>query len=90
MTYLPDKEKAALQNTPAFRKAAHKTDSSALTSSKVQDNMKQFCFGTRQPNLETSQTYKDRPNNIESANSKLLRPRASELAKRIANHWLHR
>uniref|UniRef100_A0A8C2U3T9 BCL6 corepressor n=1 Tax=Coturnix japonica TaxID=93934 RepID=A0A8C2U3T9_COTJA len=80
------KERMALQPAPAFLEAAHETDGPALTFGKVQDDTKQFCLGTTQPSLETNQTYaKDGPDDADSADGKILKPKPSKLAKRIAN-----
>ncbi|XP_052529895.1 BCL-6 corepressor isoform X4 [Tympanuchus pallidicinctus] len=80
------KERVALQPAPAFLEAAHETDGPALTFGKAQDDAKQFCLGTAQPSLETNQTYtKDGPDDADSADGKILKPKPSKLAKRIAN-----
>ncbi|XP_072205447.1 BCL-6 corepressor isoform X5 [Excalfactoria chinensis] len=80
------KERMALQPAPAFLEAAHETDGPTLTFGKVQDDAKQFCLGTTQPSLETNQTYtKDGPDDADSADGKILKPKPSKLAKRIAN-----
>ncbi|POI35617.1 hypothetical protein CIB84_000631 [Bambusicola thoracicus] len=80
------KERVALQPAPAFLEAAHETDGPALTFGKAQDDAKQFCLGTAQPGLETNQTYtKDGPDDADSADGKILKPKPSKLAKRIAN-----
>ncbi|XP_042722543.1 BCL-6 corepressor isoform X5 [Lagopus leucura] len=80
------KERVALQPAPAFLEAAHETDGPALTFGKAQDDAKQFCLGTTQPSLETNQTYtKDGPDDADSADGKILKPKPSKLAKRIAN-----
>ncbi|XP_048799245.1 BCL-6 corepressor isoform X3 [Lagopus muta] len=80
------KERVAVQPAPAFLEAAHETDGPALTFGKAQDDAKQFCLGTAQPSLETNQTYtKDGPDDADSADGKILKPKPSKLAKRIAN-----
>lgn len=80
------KERVALQPAPAFLEAAHETDGPALTFGKAQDDAKQFCLGTAQPSLEPNQTYtKDGPDDADSADGKILKPKPSKLAKRIAN-----
>ncbi|XP_031450438.1 BCL-6 corepressor isoform X3 [Phasianus colchicus] len=80
------KERVALQPAPAFLEAAHENDGPALTFGKAQDDAKQFCLGTAQPSLETNQTYtKDGPDDADSADGKILKPKPSKLAKRIAN-----
>ncbi|XP_021263361.1 BCL-6 corepressor isoform X4 [Numida meleagris] len=80
------KERVALQPAPTFLEAAHETDGPALTFGKGQDDAKQFCLGATQPSLETNQTYtKDGPDDADSADGKILKPKPSKLAKRIAN-----
>ncbi|OXB79737.1 UNVERIFIED_CONTAM: hypothetical protein H355_010205 [Colinus virginianus] len=80
------KERVALQPAPAFLEAAHETDGPALTFGKAQDDAKQFCLSSTQPGLETNQTYtKDGPDDADTADGKILKPKPSKLAKRIAN-----
>ncbi|OXB68697.1 hypothetical protein ASZ78_010289 [Callipepla squamata] len=80
------KERVALQPAPAFLEAAHETDGPALTFGKAQDDAKQFCLSSAQPGLETNQTYtKDGPDDADTADGKILKPKPSKLAKRIAN-----
>nr|XP_047909816.1 BCL-6 corepressor isoform X5 [Anser cygnoides] len=81
-----NKERVAVQPAPAFLEAAHETDGPALAFGKVQDDAKQFCMGSTQPSLETNQTYtKDGADDVDSADGKILKPKPSKLAKRIAN-----
>ncbi|XP_047909816.2 BCL-6 corepressor isoform X5 [Anser cygnoides] len=81
-----NKERVAVQPAPAFLEAAHETDGPALAFGKVQDDAKQFCMGSTQPSLETNQTYtKDGADDADSADGKILKPKPSKLAKRIAN-----
>uniref|UniRef100_A0A8B9VVJ3 BCL6 corepressor n=1 Tax=Anas zonorhyncha TaxID=75864 RepID=A0A8B9VVJ3_9AVES len=81
-----NKERAAVQPAPAFLEAAHETDGPALAFSKVQDDAKQFCMASTQPSLDTNQTYtKDGADDADSADGKILKPKPSKLAKRIAN-----
>ncbi|XP_065597654.1 BCL-6 corepressor isoform X3 [Cyrtonyx montezumae] len=80
------KERVALQPAPTFLEAAHETDGPALTFGKAQDDAKQFCLSSVQPGLEANQTYtKDGPDDADSADGKILKPKPSKLAKRIAN-----
>uniref|UniRef100_A0A8C3GPT5 BCL6 corepressor n=1 Tax=Cairina moschata TaxID=8855 RepID=A0A8C3GPT5_CAIMO len=81
-----NKERVAVQPAPAFLEAAHETDGPALAFGKVQDDAKQFCMASTQPSLDTSQTYtKDGADDADSADGKILKPKPSKLAKRIAN-----
>ncbi|XP_032063222.1 BCL-6 corepressor isoform X5 [Aythya fuligula] len=81
-----NKERVAVQPAPAFLEAAHETDGPALAFSKVQDDAKQFCMASTQPSLDTNQTYtKDGADDADSADGKILKPKPSKLAKRIAN-----
>ncbi|XP_035167106.1 BCL-6 corepressor-like isoform X5 [Oxyura jamaicensis] len=81
-----NKERVAVQPAPAFLEAAHESDGPALAFGKVQDDAKQFCMGSAQPSLETNQTYtKDGADDADSADGKILKPKPSKLAKRIAN-----
>ncbi|KAM9205921.1 BCL-6 corepressor isoform 2-T2 [Mergus octosetaceus] len=81
-----NKERVAVQPAPAFLEAAHETDGPALAFGKVQDDAKQFCMANTQPSLDTNQTYtKDGADDADSADGKILKPKPSKLAKRIAN-----
>ncbi|KGL76517.1 BCL-6 corepressor, partial [Tinamus guttatus] len=81
-----NKERVMVQPPSAFLEAAHEGDGPALSFGKAQDDAKQFCMGAVQPGLDASQAYtKDGADDAESAEGKILKPKPSKLAKRIAN-----
>ncbi|KAM9300259.1 BCL-6 corepressor isoform 4-T4 [Morus bassanus] len=80
------KERMTVQPSPAFLESAHESDAPALAFGKVQEDAKPFCMGTVPPSIDASQTYtKDGADDTESADGKILKPKPSKLAKRIAN-----
>ncbi|XP_077637795.1 BCL-6 corepressor isoform X4 [Lonchura striata] len=80
------KERVAVQPSPVFLESAHESDAPALAFGKVQEDPKPFCMGTVPPSIDASQTYtKDGADDAESADGKILKPKPSKLAKRIAN-----
>ncbi|XP_054239649.1 BCL-6 corepressor [Indicator indicator] len=80
------KERVAVQPSPTFLESAHETETPALTFGKVQEDAKPFCMGTVPSSIDVSQTYtKDGADDAESADGKILKPKPSKLAKRIAN-----
>ncbi|XP_030331053.1 BCL-6 corepressor isoform X5 [Strigops habroptila] len=80
------KERVAVQPSPTYLEGAHESDAPALAFGKVQEDAKPFCMGTAPPSIDTSQTYtKDGADDAESADGKILKPKPSKLAKRIAN-----
>ncbi|XP_058687408.1 BCL-6 corepressor isoform X5 [Poecile atricapillus] len=80
------KERVAVQPSPVFLESAHESDAPALAFGKVQEDAKPFCMGTAPPSIDASQTYtKDGADEAESADGKILKPKPSKLAKRIAN-----
>ncbi|XP_064502946.1 BCL-6 corepressor isoform X4 [Pseudopipra pipra] len=80
------KERVAVQPSPVFLESAHESDAPALAFGKVQEDAKPFCMGTAPPSIDTNQTYtKDGADDAESADGKILKPKPSKLAKRIAN-----
>ncbi|NWJ11696.1 BCOR protein, partial [Crypturellus undulatus] len=81
-----NKERVTVQPPSAFLEAAHEGDGPALPFGKAQDDAKQFCMGATQPGLDVGQAYtKDGADDAESAEGKILKPKPSKLAKRIAN-----
>ncbi|XP_062455772.1 BCL-6 corepressor isoform X2 [Rhea pennata] len=81
-----NKERVTVQPSSAFLETAHENDGPAMSFGKVQDDAKQFCMGNTQSGIETNQTYtKDGTDDAESADGKILKPKPSKLAKRIAN-----
>ncbi|KAM6098072.1 BCL-6 corepressor isoform 4-T6 [Theristicus caerulescens] len=80
------KERVTVQPSPAFLESSHESDAPALAFGKVQEDAKPFCMGTAPPSIDASQTYtKDGADDAESADGKILKPKPSKLAKRIAN-----
>ncbi|XP_009317185.1 PREDICTED: BCL-6 corepressor [Pygoscelis adeliae] len=80
------KERVTVQPSPAFLESAHESDAPALAFGKVQEDAKPFCMGTAPPSIDPNQTYtKDGADDAESADGKILKPKPSKLAKRIAN-----
>ncbi|XP_053827027.1 BCL-6 corepressor isoform X3 [Vidua macroura] len=80
------KERVAVQPSPVFLESAHESDAPALAFGKVQEDAKPFCMGTAPPSIDANQTYtKDGADDTESADGKILKPKPSKLAKRIAN-----
>ncbi|XP_005037319.1 PREDICTED: BCL-6 corepressor isoform X4 [Ficedula albicollis] len=80
------KERVAVQPSPVFLESAHESDAPALAFGKMQEDAKPFCMGTAPPSIDASQTYtKDGADDAESADGKILKPKPSKLAKRIAN-----
>ncbi|XP_014732283.1 PREDICTED: BCL-6 corepressor isoform X3 [Sturnus vulgaris] len=80
------KERVAVQPSPVFLENAHESDAPALAFGKVQEDAKPFCMGTAPPSIDANQTYtKDGADDAESADGKILKPKPSKLAKRIAN-----
>ncbi|XP_074011178.1 BCL-6 corepressor isoform X5 [Numenius arquata] len=80
------KERVAVQPSPAFLESAHEGDAPALAFGKVQEDAKPFCVGTAPPSIDANQSYtKDGADEAESADGKILKPKPSKLAKRIAN-----
>ncbi|XP_026704485.1 BCL-6 corepressor isoform X6 [Athene cunicularia] len=80
------KERVTVQPSPTFLESAHESDAPALAFGKVQEDAKPFCMGTAPPSIDANQTYtKDGADDAESADGKILKPKPSKLAKRIAN-----
>ncbi|XP_050187403.1 BCL-6 corepressor isoform X5 [Myiozetetes cayanensis] len=80
------KERVPVQPSPVFLESAHESDAPALAFGKVQEDAKPFCMGTAPPSIDANQTYtKDGAEDAESADGKILKPKPSKLAKRIAN-----
>ncbi|XP_033930223.1 BCL-6 corepressor isoform X5 [Melopsittacus undulatus] len=80
------KDRVVVQPSPAYLEGAHESDAPALAFGKVQEDAKPFCMGTAPPSIDTNQTYtKDGADDTESADGKILKPKPSKLAKRIAN-----
>ncbi|KAM9171518.1 BCL-6 corepressor isoform 5-T8 [Pangshura tecta] len=81
-----NKERLPVQPSSAFLENTHGSDGPAMCFGKVQDGGKQLCMGNIQSNIESNQTYtKDGTDDLESTDGKILKPKPSKLAKRIAN-----
>ncbi|XP_043394023.1 BCL-6 corepressor isoform X11 [Chelonia mydas] len=81
-----NKERLPVQPSSAFLENTHGSDGPAMCFGKVQDGAKQLCMGNIQSNIESNQTYtKDGTDDLESTDGKILKPKPSKLAKRIAN-----
>ncbi|XP_044858654.1 BCL-6 corepressor isoform X4 [Mauremys mutica] len=81
-----NKERLPVQPSSAFLENTHGSDGPATCFGKVQDGAKQLCMGNIQSNIESNQTYtKDGTDDLESTDGKILKPKPSKLAKRIAN-----
>ncbi|XP_031815287.1 BCL-6 corepressor isoform X5 [Sarcophilus harrisii] len=79
----PNKENLVQPSAP-FLEAAHGNDGTTVTFGKAQDDTKSFCVGNA-PSIDVNPTYtKDGSDDLDS-DSKLLKPKPSKLAKRIAN-----
>ncbi|XP_074915785.1 BCL-6 corepressor isoform X6 [Chelonoidis abingdonii] len=81
-----NKERLPVQPSSAFLENTHGSDGPAMCFGKVQDCAKQLCMGNIQSSIESNQTYtKDGTDDLESTDGKILKPKPSKLAKRIAN-----
>ncbi|XP_065435083.1 BCL-6 corepressor isoform X11 [Chrysemys picta bellii] len=81
-----NKERLPVQPSSAFLENTHGSDGPAMCFGKVPDGAKQLCMGNIQSNIESNQTYtKDGTDDLESTDGKILKPKPSKLAKRIAN-----
>ncbi|XP_077673462.1 BCL-6 corepressor isoform X6 [Eretmochelys imbricata] len=81
-----NKERLPVQPSSAFLENTHGSDGPAMCFGKVQDGAKQLCMGNIQSNIESNQTYtKDGTDDLEATDGKILKPKPSKLAKRIAN-----
>uniref|UniRef100_A0A8C3WY77 BCL6 corepressor n=1 Tax=Catagonus wagneri TaxID=51154 RepID=A0A8C3WY77_9CETA len=62
------------------------SDGPAVTFGKTQEDPKPFCVGGAPPSVDVTPTYtKDGADEAESTDGKVLKPKPSKLAKRIAN-----
>ncbi|XP_063161305.1 BCL-6 corepressor isoform X2 [Candoia aspera] len=81
-----NRERLAIPPSSVFLETAHGNDGLAMSFCKMPDDAKQLCMGNVQSNIEINQTYaKDGTEGMESNDGKLLKPKPSKLAKRIAN-----
>ncbi|XP_074850997.1 BCL-6 corepressor isoform X2 [Carettochelys insculpta] len=81
-----NKERLPVPPSSAFLENTHASDGPTMSFGKVQDGSKQLCMGNTQANIEPNQIYtKDGTDDLESTDGKILKPKPSKLAKRIAN-----
>ncbi|XP_032075077.1 BCL-6 corepressor isoform X4 [Thamnophis elegans] len=81
-----NRERSTIPPSSVFLETAHGNDGLAMSFCKMPDDAKQLCMGNAQSNVEINQTYaKDGTEGMESNDGKLLKPKPSKLAKRIAN-----
>ncbi|KAM6447010.1 BCL-6 corepressor [Liasis olivaceus] len=81
-----NRERLTIPPSSVFLETAHGNDGLAMSFCKMPDDAKQLCMGNAESNIEINQTYaKDGTEGMESNDGKLLKPKPSKLAKRIAN-----
>ncbi|XP_042316138.1 BCL-6 corepressor isoform X4 [Sceloporus undulatus] len=81
-----NRERLTVPPSSVFLEAAHGNDGLAMSFCKVPDDNKQICIGNAQPSIEINQAYvKEGTEGTESNDGKLVKPKPSKVAKRIAN-----
>lgn len=81
-----NKENLGVPVATPFLEPTVGSDGPAGTFGKTQEDPKPFCVGGAPPNVDITSTYtKDGADEAESNDSKVLKPKPSKLAKRIAN-----
>ncbi|XP_033705881.1 BCL-6 corepressor isoform X3 [Delphinus delphis] len=81
-----NKENLAMPVSTSFLEPTLGSDGSAVTFGKTQEDPKPFCVGSAPPSVDVTPTYtKDGADEAESTDGKVLKPKPSKLAKRIAN-----
>ncbi|KAJ8787785.1 hypothetical protein J1605_005687 [Eschrichtius robustus] len=81
-----NKENLAMPVSTPFLEPTLGSDGSAVTFGKTQEDPKPFCVGNAPPSVDVTPTYtKDGADEAESTDGKVLKPKPSKLAKRIAN-----
>ncbi|XP_032475255.1 BCL-6 corepressor isoform X3 [Phocoena sinus] len=81
-----NKENLAMPVSTSFLEPTLGSDGSAVTFGKTQEDPKPFCVGSAPPSVDVAPTYtKDGAGEAESTDGKVLKPKPSKLAKRIAN-----
>lgn len=81
-----NRERLTTPPSSVFLDTPHGNDGLAMSFCKMPDDTKQLCLGSAQSSIEVNQTYaKDGTEGLESNDGKLLKPKPSKLAKRIAN-----
>ncbi|CAK7313311.1 BCL-6 corepressor isoform X1 [Vulpes vulpes] len=80
------KENLGMPVSTPFLEPTLGSDGPAVTFGKTQEDPKPFCVGSAPPSVDVTPTYtKDGADEAESNDGKVLKPKPSKLAKRIAN-----
>ncbi|XP_028623638.1 BCL-6 corepressor isoform X5 [Grammomys surdaster] len=81
-----NKENLGVQVATPFLETALGSEGPAVTFGKTQEDPKPFCVGGAPPSMDVTPTYtKEGTDEAESNDGKVLKPKPSKLAKRIAN-----
>ncbi|XP_054422529.1 BCL-6 corepressor isoform X3 [Pteronotus mesoamericanus] len=81
-----NKENLGMQVSTPFLESTLGSDGPAVTFGKTQEDPKPFCVSGAPPSVDVTPTYtKDGADEAESNDGKVLKPKPSKLAKRIAN-----
>ncbi|XP_075813349.1 BCL-6 corepressor isoform X3 [Microtus pennsylvanicus] len=81
-----NKENLGVPVATPFLETALGSEGPAVTFGKTQEDPKPFCVGSAPPSMDVTPTYtKDGTDEAESNDGKVLKPKPSKLAKRIAN-----
>ncbi|KAM5289522.1 BCL-6 corepressor isoform 3-T8 [Glossophaga mutica] len=81
-----NKENLGMQVSTPFLEPTLGNEGSAVTFGKTQEDPKPFCVSGAPPSVDVTPTYtKDGADEAESNDGKVLKPKPSKLAKRIAN-----
>ncbi|XP_045716415.1 BCL-6 corepressor isoform X2 [Phyllostomus hastatus] len=81
-----NKENLGMQVSTSFLEPTLGNDGPAVTFGKTQEDPKPFCMSGAPPSVDVTPTYtKDGADEAESNDGKVLKPKPSKLAKRIAN-----
>ncbi|KAF6090082.1 BCL6 corepressor [Phyllostomus discolor] len=81
-----NKENLGMQVSTPFLEPTLGNDGPAVTFGKTQEDPKPFCMSGAPPSVDVTPTYtKDGADETESNDGKVLKPKPSKLAKRIAN-----
>ncbi|XP_062939465.1 BCL-6 corepressor isoform X8 [Cynocephalus volans] len=81
-----NKENLGMPVSAPFLEPTLGSDGPAVTFGKTQEDPKPFCVGGAPPSVDITPTYtKDGAEEAESNDGKVLKPKPSKLAKRIAN-----
>lgn len=81
-----NKENLAMPVSTSFLEPTLGSDGPAVTFGKTQEDPKPFCVGGAPPSVDVTPAYtKDGADEAESNDGKVLKPKPSKLAKRIAN-----